>query len=457
MPITYASVPIGGRPAAELQARLDAWWHRHGIVEAEHPGYLTPHAAHLPVPYPPRRRPPELDCLVWPTGYSRWATFHTLVTGDQLDAIRAGPNVTLVIEDRAGGRVAADMPMLPTRPVCQKGRDELYLLSLVDDRYANWNGGSGNNDSGLADTTWAGILAGAFPALTIPTVPAAYLTPSYRWGGFSAAGGISPVTDWGVAGPLVRDALLRTVGFRYAPTPGPYDVANFRVRDYAAAAAADAAQWDRYRGEVYCGGRLALDECTRFAPGSVLAHPFDGYGTISGGPDLRFYPGPGGGHHLALAEYPAGPLWDGGPAKVVGDFSHTAADADQEGYAAQAATDYYHWFLSRTDATFRGVVPWEPTGLEDRVEWRVRPDGYTTTVHRTPFGDHTHYGRDLRLELSRLADTEPTVDGPTPAFSLMYLGDDRVWRRLLPSTTGTATRTLKQDTIAGVPAAPYWG
>lgn len=89
--------------------------------------------------------------LFWPTrSAARWATAHWLVTERQLETIRAAvfpdggqPDEAQLVMT-AKGTITAYMHMLPARPLAQvpgavaRGLHEMYLMTLVDDRYYWW-------------------------------------------------------------------------------------------------------------------------------------------------------------------------------------------------------------------------------------------------------------------------------------------------------------------------------
>lgn len=151
MPVTYAGEKLN---VASPQA---AAWVEHNISAADVYEFRFPLWSPLAWPGPVVRfrhpdrtpmRPLKVGHLWWPTGAARWASSHWLVTDLQLAAIRATvyPEddqylpADLVLDD---GRdtITAEMWMLPPRPLAQvvgTARQQMFLLSLVDERYFWW-------------------------------------------------------------------------------------------------------------------------------------------------------------------------------------------------------------------------------------------------------------------------------------------------------------------------------
>jgi hypothetical protein len=354
---------------------VERWWHVHRIREFDHPSYFAGGIDVLPIPYPPSREPPRIGVLHWPTGASRWATCHLLATGDQLARVQrvAGSSLSLVISD--GSRsVTAPMYRLGARPVSQRGDGhELYLLTLVDDRYWWWYAGNGAL-SLFGSMSWPDLLSTLFTDLgvdspTIDTIDAGYGSPDpARW-----SVGTQPI-------PLLIDAVCKTVGLRCTRSLG----GSVRCINYTNAAAADSSQWTTYKYEVIAGGRAANSEAALGVPAAVAVR-FVGPGAYQTTKSLA---------DLAIPDF-------GGATGAAGKVGAVAADpltlapvAQQLNYVTPAATDYFRWQLSLTDATFRGVRNWAPTGLEDCLEWVSGTDDILTRVLRSRIHDPNSYRPD---------------------------------------------------------------
>ena len=249
--------------------------------------------------------------------------------------------------------------------------------------------------------TWDDFLAWYVSALTNQSsgltndpIPSAYLTPNVnRWVSGYAAGIPGPAN----AGspfftPPVLDALCQAVGLRFVHD----DYGLFRATSYATAAAADAARWETWSKQCLSGGQLTAQDASWSVPAAVyvffLSAQYPQLAPVSypislATPDL--------GPPLSLSQYGDNVgIVDGtrGGLIVADSRSDLTTTVQQQAYALQAATDYYLWALSVTDATFRGLVPVQPTGLDYAVEWCHLPDGIFTRVIRQPFSDRNIYG-----------------------------------------------------------------
>src|SRR5581483_6567355 len=231
-----------------------------------------------------------------------------------------------------------------------------------------------------APATWPALLSALFASVglspSLPTIPAAYGTPDPdRWGV-----GYKPV-------PLLIDAACATVGLRVVRgTDG-----TVTVQTAAAANNADASRWADNQSECLTGGRLTAADVARGLPASV-AVIFPAKDPSTSEKVTKTLAG------LAIDAYAGAAAVPGAFAQVNADLPAGSSAAAEDAYATQAATDYYLWALSQTDATFRGVVPWAPTGQEDAVEWVHEPDRVLTRVVRGPFADLSVYGNKDEAE-----------------------------------------------------------
>lgn len=380
MPITYGGIDL--TPPAHALAVVEGWWHAHRIFEFDHPAYNTAGIDHLPIPYPPHTEAPRIGVLHWPTGASRWAVCHLLCTGDQIARLNrvAGASLDLVISDGTRS-VTTPMYRVAARPVSQRGDGrEMYLLTLVDDRYWWWFAGSSTTPA--APASWSALLTALFTAVgvtpSIGTIPAGYSTPTAsRWNV-----GFKPL-------PLLIDAVCRAVGLRVTRSlAGAVSCVT-----YTTAAASDDSQWETYSGECLAGGRAATSELVRAVPASVAVVK-DGVATTV---TLA---------SLALSEFEGAT----GTASKVGQVIAESAVT-----STQAATDYYLWQLSPTDATLRGVRNWSPTGLEDCVEWSHGAESIVTRVLRSRLFDPNVYGDGGRA--ATLDPEEPPIENSVPTFT----------------------------------------
>lgn len=370
MPLTFAGIDL--TPSAAGHERAAAYWHSHTIEEWEHQAYLVPRIQHLPAPYPPTRQPPRIGVLHWPVSASKWGVCHLVATGEQIATIRtvigtAPTAQSLVIDDGYGGSVSTQMYLLPPRPIAQRGVNEWYLLTLVDERWWWYQAGDARLSSDPA--SWTALLTALFTQIgvtpSVGTIPSAYSTPNpSRWNI-----GPQPV-------PLVIDAVCNQIGMRCVRKLD----GTVSVVPYATATSDDASRWATIENLVLAGGRLVGADLGRAAPASVDTVFFDDTvvnKTLTG---------------LALSDY-------GGVVGVADRIGRITADltpdsvADKDAYATQAATDYYNWFLALTDVTLRAIQNVDPVGLDGHLEWvRSMAGDYVTRIVRPEWSDRNIYG-----------------------------------------------------------------
>ncbi len=167
---------------------------------------------------PEHDRPVTIGTLFWPTGASRFAQAHFVVNEGQLAAIRAFVNIggttqtaNLVFDD-GKTQVTTAMWMLPAWPLSTaapgQGADigaQMYLLTLVDDRYWWW-GIPLQMDVTPGVTTWLNlydaISAAIGRTISVNAINAAYSLPVADY-----ASAYRPL-------PNVLDAIAFSVGQR---------------------------------------------------------------------------------------------------------------------------------------------------------------------------------------------------------------------------------------------------
>lgn len=399
MTIAYAG--IGIEPPPDAQDRVYSYWHGHRIEEFDYPGHYLRWMNHLPVPPPPRQEPPRIGALSWPTGASRWATCHLAATGSQVDALIEEIGDTLsakTLEFSDGHRtVSADMWLLPPRPIQQRGSGDLYLLTLVDERWWWWL--AGNQGVTTSPGSWSSLLTTLFSAVgvgspTIPGINVAYGAPTaIRW-----EVGYKPI-------PLLIDAACACIGFRVVrKLDGSVVVQNYEDAD-----ADEESAWETYQNYVLSGGRMDFDEIGKRLPERVTT-VFWGYDPKLEGVLLS---------DLALPAYADVTPVAGRTAQVVADMPAVADPADRADYATRAATDYYGWAFSRSDYTLRGFHPRDPNGNDLLVEWVHRPDQLVTRVLKQQVSDLNVYG-----------DKPPTIRFPALITSTFSASAGYSWTRL---------------------------
>lgn len=369
------------RPTAAVTDVMDRWLERHAPPLYTHPGWDTRGLDHLPIPPKPKPRPPRLNVLEWPTGMSRWASFYCLVGSaafaaikETLDPLAPVAGQLEIAEVDAEGvatpLVAPRMYAVDVRPVfcsdyAAEREQELFLLTLADVRYFAWY--KPLEYDFAACNTWTDLITAVAEAALgitpdIPTpIDTLYDDPwPLRW--------FRP----GVPLPLLADAAASQVGRKWVLSPEA--PAKVTLKDVDEALADDQTRWDTYGDRCVAGG---YDLSTTNLPGNTPAGWAVGFagdvqaietGTLA---------------DLAIAEY-------GDITGVAGQSiwlrADLRADETSTALAELMAAEWYKWQLSKTDATFRGILPGlssSPTGMEDRVEWRyLPPDTDRRTVYQ---------------------------------------------------------------------------
>jgi len=170
--------------------------------------------------------------LWWPTGASRWGTYHGLADYSTIQQWREALYVDgepeaenygrlpgkLLISDKANTPVWATMYMLPPRPLSFYGlQNPLYLVTWVDERYFWWYHDTGTDHEQI--DTWDGLFDFARAALGVEEarwlceeVSESYFYPS------------EIIADsYNVPWPVVLDAAAWSVGRRVVIDFDPND------------------------------------------------------------------------------------------------------------------------------------------------------------------------------------------------------------------------------------------
>lgn len=348
-------------PTPAIIAIMERWWERARPDLWTFPGYNLNRFGYLPIPSPPEPEPAKLNVLCWPDGASRWPVFHGLCGQEQAVEILATVNTdsptpqTLLISDEVQGtEVSTSMYLIGMEPVFTQGdTGKLWWIRLVGPQYFWWQPSGGLHYTFAPGDTWATLLTNLVTAAsgltpTVPAVPAAYGKPSpLRW--------TAPAKPL----PLLIDAAAVTVGLRFV-------LHLDGTCEYLTATdgnTADEAQFNDNLASVVYGGRNDVTDISGNIPASVVVSSWGDKQELT----TKTLAG------LALADYGIVTGVAGKSAWIMGDRYAGQTSPTASAYATQAATDYYGWALGLTDAVFRGIIPMEPTGQEDRIEWEYVP------------------------------------------------------------------------------------
>lgn len=320
--------------------------------------------------------------LSWPSTASRWAVGQYVVDGDTLDLIREAAYsdgyqaLTFRLGDGPTVAVETDLWVMPARPLAVRpGRKQMYLITLVDDRYW-WHRKAAQITVTGGSTTWADLISDIGDALgveiEVDDIPAAYLKPDPSFS--------SNYDDL----PALLDRVAEAIGMRVVRL---FD-GTVKVESFDTAASTVAANL-ALGLPVLAGGRYALaaddEELDAALPASVtVAFPASGggapgtgefvvtvtlaslaldeVGDRTGGPGTKVF------KSSALARYGGGP----------DPLNQTELTA----LAQQVARDWYKWQTAREGWVLDGVAAWTPEALGDTVVWEYRTRMVRTVLHR---------------------------------------------------------------------------
>jgi hypothetical protein len=316
--------------------------------------------------------PVQLGHLWWPRGASQFAYAHVLVSGAQLDLIRAQifPTSTtfvakpLVIDDGVRS-ITTDLYCLPPRPLSASTGDNLYLLTLVDDRFFWWHKASVITITNatvdyLEDcTTWAQLIDQIAAWLNVDidysAIPATFWFPHA-----SLAGDYEYL-------PLLLDAVAYSLGLRFVRKLNG-DCVLQTPAEASTAIATNAVAPGVHIG----GGRFTATDVTY--PASVtLTHPVADYGVLDTGHNTTTVTASSLGLTAirtrtgqAKMVHSTAPCW------YTGEFGPSNIDK-LTALARAWAARWYAWQAPYADQAFHGVAAWTPEGAHD-IEWRFVPE-----------------------------------------------------------------------------------
>lgn len=422
--------------------------------------YTAPQFGQEHLNFRPRLDPPfRLNVLRWPVGSSDWATFHFLCDANDLVKLRqkiyrGGYNslpLTMESESDFGGAaqlwfgnppqsepITTQMFLLPPRHVSEiHGHNDLYLCTLVDDRYFWWFQAA-NIVVDEGTTTWLDLYLQIASGLGLTSflpdeIPPAYLMPSAD---FSAA-----YQDL----PPLFDAVALSCGQRIVRQ---LDGKVFSLNALTSIALAN----KQFAWEIEVGGHFAfiplINPCdlNALVPASLtVTFQRSDFGNLTGQltpylvtleslalPEFR---GIGGFRASKVIRTNTIAYWTSGTVPM--------NDVQLQALAEQIARDWYRWQLGRLDIEFAGIRPWVPEGLH-RVEWGWQMADVGTRVRRWPWND--------TADLMGIAGMEGSK-GPCCCANVIYrrptgFTTDSILRKL------GETKTFTTDSYFAAPASP---
>ena len=348
----------------------------------------------------------KLNVLHWPKTASRFAIAHFLVTDNRLsdiqDAIGTGTPSPQTLEiswkDAASvissniksnnqtptdvASITPSMYMLAATPVAQFSGlpdplRQLYILTLVDERFWWWGKDTSTISITEGVTTWAQLYTSLGSALGVTivadTVASAYATPSALFGVQ-----YEPI-------PFLLDAVAFACGQRIARTIDGTVIAQNPVNARTTVTSNMTLASAR---SLSSGGLFLYDPTTpdhlshinNYLPGTIqVAYPKSVAGLLDSQDwwvDSKTL------SSLALSDFPAGstgtafaPLFHHltiAAFTLPADVSPSNVTA-LNNLTAQFATDYYRFRASeKVDIVYDGIVEWAMNGLSDFVEWTYK-------------------------------------------------------------------------------------
>lgn len=379
MSAVFADVPL-----CQSTPVVRDWIARHvPISEAlafQHP--TAPPTIFHGLTYFPRQEnnvPVVLNRLRWPSGASRWATYHFLATDEQLADIRAevygDPEADPPDDKRCSPRklvlhgcgdtiTADEMWLLPPRPLSASpdfinGHNLMWLCTLVDQRYW-WNqdhcgelGEAGTWDELLEHLRdLAGLNVGS--AWDCPSVDAVWLAPH-----------VDLLAAHSLPLGMVLDAVAWNVGRRIScdmektsqSYPPIVHVRDYSWHDTRAQANLTNASWFRMAGGTY---QFPDRDLTAALPEKIRVTWADG--TDRDYTEINV-------NDAALVDYEEE---NGNGTVVFHDRMdvNDASETERSDLVKEVAKAYLGFTAKSTfDVTYTGHAKWLPEALSDVVEW----------------------------------------------------------------------------------------
>ena len=398
---TYAGVTLT-KATPEINALVERYVSLRDILQFPAAGFLYTLRTYMP--YPDQMdRPIKLESLWWPQGATRWATGHFLATEKQLAAIRAAlrydsPDFVLnpaelILEDGTA-TLATDLWMLPPRPLFQPPLnplqsatnstmpltkwllpityndfpqdfigtsteppgEQLYLITLVDDRFFWWQKTS-QIAINVGVTTWDDLLQQIEntigDTLVRDAIAAAYGKPTNSFVPFQRFA------------PLILDQAAFAIGQRVVRSlDGAVALQN--------ATTAITSQNDQLAAglcPVMGGGLFGFD----LGPTNASDLP----PIVPAALDVVF---PAAGVELpevihvtlaslSLTQFDLVKSVNSSATGIVPSTIAKTAGFDLSLMATEIARDWYLYQLAKVDMTFAGLCLWTPEGGSDAIEW----------------------------------------------------------------------------------------
>lgn len=363
--------------------------------------------------------------LFWPQGACRWAVGRFLVSDKELTQIKAQvfagggykPQLFTMTDEKTGTGIATKLFMLPARPLAQRlsSNDQLYVITLVDERFFWWFKSEGTISVNEGTTTWANLYTSIGTALGVTinadAVPSAYLKPTNFFAeSYEDLPTLLDQTAYNVGQRIVRelDGTVRALS---------WSSSDLRIRTNLA---------KNY--DVMAGGKFAFSP----GPGTELN------ALVPKSVDVVFNRSDDGALNttqyvknitltsLSLPEFTGTTGYDGKKTlkiSTIASFTSGSPDNATEinNLATQAVIDWYRNALSRVDIKFIGIVPWILDGLHGLVEWVHDDDECSTRIIRSnwPAGDSLNFQGTFGSGPTVIIN-DPTIINETYIYNLFF-------------------------------------
>jgi len=379
--------------------------------------------------------PPIRPGVLWyPSGASRFAIFYGIVDGTALAAIRqqalsgqtySARTFIMSQQDSQGNTVSSitlQMYMLPPRPLFQNPgeglsatpRTDLWLITLVDDRYFFWLKNTGNISTSTG-VQWSALYSTLAADLGI-TLTADAINTNYN--NYFVSTLFSAHYD---NAAFMLDGAAYNVGQRIVRALG----GSYNAWNVATSVAQ--VKTNLLGLNTLAGGGLLNVRCdvTPNTYPSLVGQALDTPGllpkkvtvafplTEDGSPTTELWPVDVNFTDLTLPELSCSATNQG--TKTFRDTQEAiftqgvwSNQSTLQNLANQIALDWYRYQSAWVEARFPGIVAWAPEGLSDAIEWIYREDELATRVLRPPWNDMTE----------ELMHGDATVDSLQPVFDV---------------------------------------
>jgi hypothetical protein len=377
------------------------------ILEFEGLSQQPSDLGHLPYSGITAPKVDELGRLHWPQGASDYAFGHFLVDDERLEQIRpvvySGNtlNSAVFAADDGSTLINTDLYMLAPRPISQtSGKNNLWLMTLVDERYWWWYK-QGTITISEDTTTWD-ELYDQFESILGVTIENDAIDPFFN----------KPTRRFAYANeaiPVLLDACAYSVGQRIIREfDGTVKAQNPGTARAVFDANLAAARLNRaFGGKLYVepDGSASGDHLATVPKQTRVIFPKEN--TLTGeisttyGVDITV-------SSTGIEGKQA--LWGDQIAAVTGDVATPNNLTDLTHYASALSVAWYQWQTGRAfDLTYKGLQDWTPEGYTNSIEYLYEKDLISTRILSCPRNDR-NIGGNIPNAIASGLDCEGVCD-----------------------------------------------